>query len=788
MSDLAEALGLLPLPVSVRALEGSGPAAEACRMLWGNAASLEAVAAAWPELPRGEAPLPELTLCLGPAGTPPTAQRTGETPVLPASLEPPERAEGYVLRLEAPGATLVGRDSAGLFYAVQTLCQIFQAAPEPPALEVVDYPSHAWRGFQMDLGRQMEGMNTLYRYIDFLAARKYNQCHLYLENAFAFSAIPEAWADHALTPEQARELDAYCRARHMELIPSANFLAHNENLLRNPAYAHLSETREGSAWRKHMKVVCDLCFSLPETWEILESMVDELATTFSSPYLHAGLDESYALGSCSLCAPIREQYGEGEVYRRHTERLHELITARGKQMLMWADMVLMFPEILAGLPADIIMVDWYYGNIIERPRINYFNYRKLDSTRLLREAGFEVLLAPAGDPQNQFAMARYGQSREVLGSLVTQWGQSSYLTEEQTASLVYGAECAWATALTPLGDCLPRLSQNLYGSREPEFQILSGLQGSVYGEGAGPAAHLRYRRERRNFEQRLHWQMARTACDAALAHPAAQTEPVSHLLRRLSLSVNRSLVSLDKRILVNEAGLSARDFCAGHEAAREDLARYAGRMRDLAEQTEANAAELKQLWEEDRPEIEPRGRLHEHMTQEASKTAEWAEELARFAADPGPGKAPFAALRVVIEVMKLEANAQTMTVEASADGEKWEEIRVSGGVSVGGNDVGTAFDYAVAGEVPADTRFIRLSSNGVTHLGFRTVRLIDLVSERLPEALAETGGPVWFAEHLLADDARPCLLNEAEVLQSFQHPETLEKAWVTLSFPEGRIA
>ena len=208
----------------------------------------------------------------------------------------------------------------------------------------------------------------------------------------------------------------------------------------------------------------------------------------------------------------------------------------------------------------------------------------------------------------------------------------------------------------------------------------------------------------------------------------------------------------------------------------------------LAFHSLANAADGYLLWVVDLPVIDPCRSIHEHMTQEASKTAEWAEERARFAADPGPGMAPFAALRGVIEELKLEANAQTMTVEASADGEKWEEIRVSGGVSVGGNDVGTAFDYAVAGEVPADTRFIRLSSNGVTHLGFRTVRLIDLVSERLPEALAETGGPVWFAEHLLADDARPCLLNEAEVLQSFQHPETLEKAWVTLSFPEGRIA
>lgn len=770
MDDLITELGLLPRPVRLQLREGAGPAPGTCTGLAGNAEALDAVRAVWTELPRAQGDLPAWTLRVGAAGA------TGAG----AALEAPAQAEGYALRLDADGATVAGADAAGLFYGVQTLRQILRSNPAPPALEILDYPRFPQRGFQIDLGRQMEGMDTLYRYIDHMAARKLNQCHLYLENAFAFSAIPEAVAQAALTADQARSLEAYCRERHMMLVPSVNFLAHNENLLRHPKYAHLSETREGNTFRTYMNVVCDLCPSLPETREILESMIEDLGAAFSAPLLHVGLDESYAMGTCPLCAPIREAEGEGEVHRRHIVWLHDVLAARGKTMLMWADMVFYWPEILERLPKDIVMVDWYYSNILDHPTINYLNYRRDDTTRILREAGFEVMMG-TGTGRNAFAMARYGRPLGAGAYLITQWEMSDRLLDESLVGVTYAADCAWAERLTPPEQAAPWVAQNVFGSREAPFVALSGLELPTGGGGTGPARHLRYRVEQVDTAQLNRAELARRLCDAALALPAAQEPSVARLLRRLSLRVNRGLASARTAVSVNEAGLAARAACAegGAESAC-DVARYAADLAATAELMAANAAELRALWAEDRPGIEPRGDILNRLEREAEATAAYAREMAAFAESPAPGRAPFGETQLVLVVTQTEANAQRLEVEVSTDGETWEAVRLNRGPWTGPADTGFAMDYSAAGPVPAATRFVRLNCTGVAQIGVRGARLLDLVRERLPEAVVATSGQVASSEHLLANDARVCWLGEPSVEFAFSHPDQLRPSSVTL--------
>jgi hypothetical protein len=728
-------------------------------------------------LTRREEALPPLTLYLGPA----------EPPAEPAALVPPEAPESYSLRLGPGGCTLVGRDEAGLFYGLLTLQQIFGGHPGGPCLEIRDWPRHAWRGFQIDLGRQMESLDTLKRYIDLMARYKLRQCYLYLENAFAYAACPEACSPDALTPAQVKELDAYCRERHVELIPAPNMLGHFGWLLSHPNYQHLNETREGPAWRPHMHSDSVICTSLPETWELLAAMADNLAEAFSSPWINVGLDETWSLASCSLCSQVRREHGEGEVFRRHAQQLRDLLAERGKRMMMWADMPFFWPEIIPALPRDVMMIDWYYEPVVDHIPVPYLNWKKVDTTRTLREAGYEVLAAPWDRDLATYTSARNARLWDCAGLYLTQWEMSQNLLHELVAPVVYGGDCAWSHVLRTPQEALPDLSQSLLGTADLEAQTLLAATADCVrtpgGEGQGPARFLRYRRELSEYQTAQHWAQAAAAVAACRKHPACQKGLSASLLEYFALRVSRWVNACESDWLVNEAGLSARACLAGRDRpeAQEDLARYARALAAVAERQRGDAAEMGRLWEQDRQGITPIQNVLTRLAEEAKKTAQYAVDLAAFAQAPAPGQAPFNSLRLVLELMVPEANAQRLTAQVSADGQSWTSVPLGGWQrAVGADYYPQAFDCAVGCDVPADTRYVRLASPGVAPLGLRTVRLIDTTQERLPRAVVDTGGKVWFAEHLLADDSRFCLLNEPEVAEAFHYPETLEKSWVTL--------
>ncbi|HEY3398731.1 MAG TPA: family 20 glycosylhydrolase [Armatimonadota bacterium] len=779
-NEICTQFGLLPRPAELKVTEGECLPGVGQRSLRGGKESLAVVSATWTDLPRQEVAGAPLTLFVGPEqGTQPPA----------ADLEAPAQPESYALRLEPHGATLVGRDAAGLFYGLQTLRQLLEGAPGAPCLEIHDWPRHAWRGFQIDLGRQPEGMDTLKRYIDLMATCKLNQCYLYVENAFAYAACPEACSPDALTPEQVRELDAYCQERYMQLIPAANFLGHSDWLLDHPKYQHLSETREGPAFRKHMSSNSVICTSLPEAWELIEAMIDNLCAAFSAPVVHVSMDETWPMGSCSLCAPVREQQGEGELFRRHAAKLHELLAARGRRMMIWGDMPAHWPEIIPQLPKDILVVDWYYEPIVDYVPIAYFNWSKFNTTGAWRAAGFEVLMAPWDRELPIYTAARAARLWDCSGLFLTKWEQSQQMLWELFVPTAYGADCAWAPVLETPAEALPRLAQALFGTQAMEAVALMhatmDCQRAVSGEGQGAGRFLRYRRQINEYELAPKWAFARQAIEACRKLPAFQKPENARRLAYIALRVARWDAGCRADWLVNEAGLTARALLAGRDRgeAQADLARFAAELAQVAAVQQAALAEMTRQWEADRRGITPVQNVMDRMRAEAESTAAWAEQLAAFAAAPAAGKGPFDHLRLVVEAGMPEANAQRFIAEVSADGQSWTEVPLGGFRRMLGCDsFPQALDMSIACDVPADTKYVRLSSPGVAGIGLRTVRLIDAASERLPHAVVETGGQVWFAEHLLADDARLCLMNEAEVAQSFYHPETLETSWITLEF------
>lgn len=284
--------------------------------------------------------------------------------------------EAYMLAVDQ-GVELVGGSSAGLFYGLQTLLQLWAPAKKfkgLPQLRIQDAPALAWRMYQYDLAREQSvQLDFLKSVIRSLAHLKVNKFMLYLEGRFAWTKHPELVQDGVLTRYQARELVDFARQYHIEVMPCVNTLGHAEHFLAHPNYAHLREAPG---------VPYDLCPSHPESFPLITGLLDEAMAAFESPYFHAGGDECN-LGRCPRCAPRAQAEGRAGIYADWYTQLRQFAAQRGKTLMLWGDIGLQHREILDRLPKDIMIFDWHYHG------------PSPDTLQLYRDHGFQVISSPS---------------------------------------------------------------------------------------------------------------------------------------------------------------------------------------------------------------------------------------------------------------------------------------------------------------------------------------------------------------------------------------------------------
>ena len=143
-----------------------------------------------------------------------------------------------------------GRGDEAAHYAAQTLRQLVRGeGARLPALEILDWPSLAYRGVMMDVSRgKVHTMATLKRVVDELSLFKMNVLQLYTEHTFVFPHHPRIGAGcGSLSGDDMMALDAYARDRFVELQPNLNSFGHMAHLLAIPEYRHLAEAEIGNA-------------------------------------------------------------------------------------------------------------------------------------------------------------------------------------------------------------------------------------------------------------------------------------------------------------------------------------------------------------------------------------------------------------------------------------------------------------------------------------------------------------------------------------------------------------
>jgi hypothetical protein len=399
-----------------------------------------------------------------------------------------EQDQGYALKISPQSIAIIGGDLAGVFYGVCTLKQLIrQFGSTLPALNILDWPDYAARGVMLDVSRcKVPTLDSLFELVDLLASLKLNQLQLYTEHTFAYRDHREVWANASpLTGQDILELDAYCEARFVDLVPNQNSFGHMVPWLTHPRYADLAEAPEGFAypWGGRSKGPFSLNPTDPRSLELLESLYDDLLPHFASRLFNVGCDETWDLGT-GRSKPVCEKRGTHRVYLDFLLDICRLVEARGRTMMFWGDIIVQAPELIPELPRTAIALEWGYEH--DHP----FDERCAQ----FAAAGIPFYVCPGTSSWNSIvaradnALGNLRQAAEsglrhgAIGYLNTDWGDNGHWQYQPTAYLgyAYGAAVSWAVEANVDLELAPALSLHAFDDPTGTMGRLAYDLGNVY--------------------------------------------------------------------------------------------------------------------------------------------------------------------------------------------------------------------------------------------------------------------------------------------------------------------
>ena len=340
--------------------------------------------------------------------------------------------QGYILNIKPGKITIEYSSRQGMYYAIVSLKVLDQNyAGNIPCVYIEDSPDLAVRGLMLDISRdKVPTLETLLGISQLLADLKFNHLELYIEGfSFAYPSFKKLWEgkETPITGEEIQTLDSFCRAHFIDLVPNQNSLGHMMAWLATDEYKDLAECPNGYKMLGIMSMKSTLDPSDSRSIDLLKKMTDDLVPNFSSSYFNVNLDEPFELGkgkSKELC----KKKGEGQVYLDYAEKMHALLTAKNKKMMMWGDIVMRHPELISQIPKDVTLLDWGYE----------WSYPYERHCKALQSSGLDYMVCPGtnswtsitGRTDNMLATievatinaTKYG----AKGMLLTDWGDMGH--------------------------------------------------------------------------------------------------------------------------------------------------------------------------------------------------------------------------------------------------------------------------------------------------------------------------------------------------------------------------
>ena len=372
--------------------------------------------------------------------------------------------EGYALDVAEKTVAITAGSEAGAFYAIQTLRQLF-THPEVPCLHIEDAPDFPHRGFYHDITRgRISKVETLLDLVEDMAYYKLNSLQLYVEHVFPFKETADlVKKTGCITPEELQAVGKACKENFIEFIPSLSTFGHMYEILEQPQYKHLAVLSQFETlhnfWdsrQRHHTIN-----PLEEgSEELVQSLIDQYYPHFESKFFNICCDETFDLDKYLVCDD------PGKVYADFVKKIISMVKTRGKDVMMWADILLKHPEVIDDIPEDTIFLNWNYRK--EPPEETVATLAKLGKQQILcpgNTAWYRLCEDVEVEEGNISQMAHYAKKYNALGILNTNWGDWGHPANLELGmyGLVLGAEKSWSEA-TPVDErfyaCVDHL---LYG-------------------------------------------------------------------------------------------------------------------------------------------------------------------------------------------------------------------------------------------------------------------------------------------------------------------------------------
>ena len=313
----------------------------------------------------------------------------------------------YSFTVTGKGITITGEKDENLFYGLQTLFQILPVAGKKPGtsntisiplLSIKDYPRFSYRGMHLDVGRHFFPVSFIKKYIDYLAAYKYNTFHWHLtddqgwrieikkyplltqvggyRNGTITGRYPGKTNDGKpyggfYTQEDIKEIVQYAADRYINVIPEIEMPGHASAAI--AAYPQLScfpeedtkilpstpwaGSRKGKQVQQTWGVFEDVFAPSEFTFNFLQDVLDEVMQLFPSKYIHIGGDEC-PKESWKRSAFCQQLIKENNLKDEHglqsyfINRIEKYINTKGKKIIGW-------DEILeGGLAPNATVMSW----------------------------------------------------------------------------------------------------------------------------------------------------------------------------------------------------------------------------------------------------------------------------------------------------------------------------------------------------------------------------------------------------------------------------------------------
>ena len=370
-------------------------------------------------------------------------------------------AEAYTLDIDTgSGIEIVGADRAGVFYAVQTL----EAMIDPANLGVVsdslilpgvlikDRPRFEYRGLMLDLARNFNGLDQVYKIVRLMARYKMNKLHLHLTDDEGWrlqipgleeltqigatrgledpeTQLPPAYGSGGkpglapgsgyLTRNEFIELLQYAQARNIEIITELNGPGHARAAIRamQARNANLSsrgqdetgefvlhdpedKSRYSSAQGYHDNVMCVCRESVYAFWD---KIVGELVAMYEEAdvplsILHTGSDEvpRGAWTESPICQKLIRENDELEsaddLHTYFLRRLNQILDSHNLRLAGWEEIAL---HTAAASDEELINDEFVSADFVPYVWNSIVGSRGEDVGYRLANAGYDVVLCNA---------------------------------------------------------------------------------------------------------------------------------------------------------------------------------------------------------------------------------------------------------------------------------------------------------------------------------------------------------------------------------------------------------